>query len=484
MTDSDLNQSWVTAETSQGTEIRGSLLRLTRHLAVFEIYDPALVLQLTEVLTNFRILANDRPLYLGRAVVNNLVNTAALLVCEVTLDESSWVDVDFGRMRNEAGSLAREYGDFIRGWQKNYQVAGAYKTIIADMRAFLMDLQLWLDQIELGIRASPSGDRLQLEQQATDELASAIIPTINTLFEKFEGIAEGLEPDLKAAHRSYMRRHIHPLVLCAPFPHRTFQKPLGYAGDYEMVNMIARDEHEGGSLYAKIVNCWFLKQPPAQAHRNRLDYLQDKLVAETLRVMRAGRQARICSLACGPAVEVQRFVDKQQISDLAHFTLIDFNDETLEHVQMKLDDAKARRHRQTSVQCVKKSVQRIVRESARTIERAARDQYDFVYCAGLFDYLPNQVCRLLIDILYDWVAPGGLLLATNVEPSNPLRNGMEHLLDWHLVYRTGQQLEALHPQRVSTDCITVRADVTGVNLFLDIRKPVDAKHQDYIPARV
>jgi hypothetical protein len=36
MTDSGLNESWVTAETSQGTEIRGSVLRLKRHLLVFE----------------------------------------------------------------------------------------------------------------------------------------------------------------------------------------------------------------------------------------------------------------------------------------------------------------------------------------------------------------------------------------------------------------------------------------------------------------
>src|SRR5438876_8063021 len=129
-----------------------------------------------------------------------------------------------------------------------------------------------------------------------------------------------------------MRRHLHPLVLCAPFPHRTFYKPLGYAGDYEMVNMIARDGHDGGSLYAKIVNCWFLKQAPSEAHRNRLRYLENKLLEETLRVIRAERQPRICNLACGPAVEVQRFLGEQTISDQAHFTLIDFNDETREHV--------------------------------------------------------------------------------------------------------------------------------------------------------
>src|SRR6266550_4545732 len=384
------NESVVLGTTSQGGELRGNALRLSRHSAAFEIYDCRLVLRLSEVLTDFKIAANGRKIYSGRAVVSSVLNMGTLIVCEATLDES-----------------------------------------------------LWLDQVELGIRASPSDDRLKLEQAVTDELAPAIIPSIDILFEKFESAAESLGPDLEPFHSSYMRRHLHPLVLCAPFPHRTFYKPLGYAGDYEMVNMIARDGHEGGSLYAKIVNCWFLKQAPSEAHRNRLRYLENKLLEETLRVIRDKRQARICNLACGPAVEVQRFLAEQTISNQAHFTLIDFNDETLEHLRTRLNSLKAQHGRNTSVRCVKKSVQNILRESARTVERPGSEQYDFVYCAGLFDYLPDLVCRSLTDIMYDWVAPGGLLLVTNVEPPNPRRKGMEHLLDWHLIYRTGQQFRVL-----------------------------------------
>ena len=55
------------------------------------------------------------------------------------------------------------------------------------------------------------------------------------------------------------------LLLSSPFLYRAYQKPLGYAGDYEMVNMIARDPYEGGSLFAKVVNLWFLSQWPARA---------------------------------------------------------------------------------------------------------------------------------------------------------------------------------------------------------------------------
>jgi len=478
------SESVVVGTNSQGGLLHGNVLRFTRHSVAFEIYDVRQLPRLSEVLTDFKIVADDRTLYSGRAVVASVMNVGTMIACEATLDESRWLEVDLSCVKNGGGGLANQYADFIRRWQKNYKVGEPYKLIVADMRTLFMDLHLWLDQVELGIRASPSDDRLQLEQSVTDELAEGIIPSIDVLFEKFESAAESLGTELEPVHSSYMRRHLHPLVLCAPFPHRTYYKPLGYAGDYEMVNMIARDGHEGGSLYAKIVNCWFLKQAPSEAHRNRLRYLENKLLEETLRVMRSERKARICNLACGPAVEVQTFLAEQAISDHAQFTLIDFNDETLEHVRTKLNSLKSQHGRTASIHCVKKSVQNILRESARTLERPAADQYDFVYCAGLFDYLPDLVCRSLTDIMYEWVAPGGLLLVTNVEPSNPRRKGMEHLLDWHLIYRTGPRFHSLHPRRASADWVAVRTDVTGVNLFLEVRKPNYAQQNDHEPARI
>ena len=75
------------------------------------------------------------------------------------------------------------------------------------------------------------------------------------------------------AHQAFGRRQLHPLILASPFVYRTLQKPLGHAGDYEMVNMIMRDPYEGASLFAKAFNVCALSRPPIVAHRNRLQYL-------------------------------------------------------------------------------------------------------------------------------------------------------------------------------------------------------------------
>jgi len=196
-----------------------------------------------------------------------------------------------------------------------------------------------------------------------------------------------------------------------------------------------------------------------------------RLFEETVRVASAGRPARVFSLACGPAIELQRFLAEKEISERADLTLLDFNEEALQHADAKLGEIKAKFKRSTPVQFIKKSVHQILKEAGKRIELSPELQYDFIYCTGLFDYVSDQVCQRLMTSLYQWLAPGGLLLATNVDHSNPLRTGMAHLLDWNLIYRTSRQAQELRPQPVAAEDFSVKSDLTGVNLFLEARKP-------------
>ena len=51
--------SFIVCRNSQGAEVRGTLHRLTRYLGVFEVYNPYSIVQLSEVLNDFRIMMND-----------------------------------------------------------------------------------------------------------------------------------------------------------------------------------------------------------------------------------------------------------------------------------------------------------------------------------------------------------------------------------------------------------------------------------------
>ncbi|MDP2606711.1 MAG: class I SAM-dependent methyltransferase [Deltaproteobacteria bacterium] len=460
--------SIIVCRTSQGYEVRATPLRITRHVTAFEVYNPYSILQLSEVLKEFSIIVNEQLIYSGRATVSNLVNTGTMLVCEATLDEG-WLDVDLFALVTQPQKLRADFTNFFKEWERIHFILPQYKIVLADMQNYFMDLKRWLEQVELGIRSSPSGDRLKTELEVSHELAPTILPTIDSLFARFEDAADEVPVDLRPLHRTYAKRQLHSQLLCSPFAFRTYQKPLGYAGDYEMVNMILRDPLEGSSLFSKIVNSWFLSQRPAEAHRNRISYITKLIAKESRRVTHNGRTARIFNLGCGPAGEVQEFLIQDEVCNHTSFVLLDFNDETLQHTRKVLEDLKSKFRRGTEIELVKRSVHQVLRDETKV--GAHQQRYDLVYCAGIFDYLSDRICKRLMDIFYDMLEPGGLLVATNVDASNPSRNGMEYLLEWHLIYRNPMQLRALIPDRAPRGSASIKSDETGVNIYLEVRKP-------------
>jgi extracellular factor (EF) 3-hydroxypalmitic acid methyl ester biosynthesis protein len=461
----------VLCRTVNGPELRCALAKLNRFIVVFEVHDSAGILRVSEVLPDLKIVFHERTIYSGRATVRNLMNAGEILICEAALEETCWMDLQLDPASMKNGLLHQKFGDFLQEWQKSYKVLPDYKTVVADMQTFLTDLRLWLEQVELSIRSSPDANRSELEREIADRLSPEVFLPLDALFEKFESIAGLVEKDLQPVHQVYARRQLQPLLLSAPFAFRSVTKPLGYAGDYEIVNMILRDPHEGGSLYARILNRWFVKQPPAEAHRNRVKYLTERLCDETLRVTAADKKLRVLNVGSGPAKEVQDFLAQSVLSNSAELMLLDFNEETLRYGQKVIEDCRHRYARKTRIQFVKKSVVQLLKGKSRGVASAPAQQYDFVYCAGLLDYLTNAVSKQLIQVLYDMVAPGGLCVVTNVDASNPIQHWLEYILEWPLIYRNSEQMFDLCPAEAGREKSKVISDITGVNIYLEIRKP-------------
>ena len=146
--------SIIVCRTSQGYEVRATPLRITRHVAAFEVYNPYSILQLSEVLQEFSIIVNEQLIYSGRATVSNLVNAGSMLVCEATLDEA-WLDVDLFALVNQPKELQADFTDFFKEWERIHMILPQYKIVLADMQNYFIDLKRWLEQVELGIRSSP-----------------------------------------------------------------------------------------------------------------------------------------------------------------------------------------------------------------------------------------------------------------------------------------------------------------------------------------
>jgi extracellular factor (EF) 3-hydroxypalmitic acid methyl ester biosynthesis protein len=467
-------QTRVSGTTSTGVEFHAEILRLTRYAVTFETFGPEVVLRVSEAVEELRITGPNRTLYFGRAVVKSIADGGGVFVCEVTLDETSWIDLTFDPSEFEQRKLRAEFRNFIGYWQKFYKIAPEFKVVVADLESFLHELKLWLDQIELNLRSQSSGDRAEMERSVLQDICREILPNLGMLFERFENATPSIEPELQAAHAAYSKRVIHPSVLCAPFMYRTYRKPLGYAGDYEMVNMMTRDTFEGASVYAKVMNTFFLNTPPVVAHQNRITQLTQMLIQETERVSRSGRRIKILNLGCGPAMEIQKFLSTSPLASQADFTLLDFNDETVAYTKGLLEDLVQQFSRRTSIRVLKKSVAQLLKEQAKPVPPFRFGEYDLVYCAGLFDYLADPICAKLVEVFYQMLAPRGLVTVTNVDVSNPAQGWMEYMVDWHLVYRNSNDMLGIMPPTAPEDAINVFAEPSGVNIFAEVRKPANA----------
>lgn len=464
----------ATLRPQAGDKLFGLVTQVTRFEAVVVIHAPALVLHRSEAVPMFQILLGERPVYEGRAVITNIVPDTSGATCAVALSDEGWRESG-----NAAGNVPDDVGGRFRTFLQNSQfglfVRPEFKIVVADLQMLLFDLQHWVIREELNLNVGAGGPDAGRQQKIVEQLQGQALPLLHAAFERFEQVAGEVPAAAVAAHAAYAKRQLHPLVLCAPFMYRTFAKPLGYPGDYEMVDMMMRPPFEGSSTFAKLLNTYFLDTAPVIAHRNRLTMLQEILFSEACRTLRANRPLRIFNLGCGPAREVQQFVAEQEIADRCEFTLLDFNEETLQHTQKTLEGIKRQHGRRTKIRTLQKSVMQVIKESAHRDSVFARAEYDLVYCAGLFDYLTDDICRRLISVFHRMLAPDGLLVVTNVDAYNPCRKWMEFVVDWFLFYRSKVQPEhdirGLQPDELKDAPWAIRSDASGSNVFVELRKP-------------
>jgi extracellular factor (EF) 3-hydroxypalmitic acid methyl ester biosynthesis protein len=459
-------ENGITFQTADGAELRGSLARLTRHTVTFEAINLTATLRTSEALLNFKIVTDNRVIYFGRAVVSNVIPTGESLMVEAKLDDLGSETAYFLPAPGLGDNPQEAYNSFFQAWQKNYRISNEFKVLVADVQSYLTGVRRWLEELEFGLK-TPS-DKSAQESAILNAVAPKIIAAFNGQHERFEEIVCALPSESRGAHQDFVRQHWLKLFLGAPFAHRTYYKPNGYAGDYEMMNMIHRNQPEGRSLYEKLIHLLLVSQWPAKSVRNRIAHLGENILNETARVVRAGKTARILNIGCGPAREVQDFLKETPLSNQADFTLIDFNEETLAHVSQKLVEIKRQFSRQTQIRTQQISVYELLKRTQRGGNEA--EKFDLIYCAGLFDYLAPDTCRALMNLWYDSLSPGGLILIANMNDTKPFRNFIEFILDWQLIYRDSREILSLVPERCR-ETTNVIAEPTSVNLFLHVRKP-------------
>ena len=424
-----------------------------------EVYNPYSIVQVSEVLSEFTVRFGAKVAYLGKAVVISMVNTGLTAIVSVTLIDE-WSELN--DVVVVPGAVREKAQEFVQDWTKRFKIRRDYQIVVTEMRAYLSDTSRWIEQVDLS--ESLPRENGVLRSDIFYELAAPLIEKTKFFFDALNNEAAQIDVDLAPLHRSFAQTALHPLLLRAPFVFRAYTKPLGYAGDYQMVNQILGDPRQGPSTYFQMVNTAFLQAAVVIAHRNRIDILVDFLKRMADAAGQAGKTFHILNVGCGPAMEIQRFLQEYPHPELLSFELVDFSEETLAWTREKLTSIVKQIGKPVSIKYVHDSVHQLLK---RRIDPALAGTREFnaVYCAGLFDYLSDKVCSRLTAHFAARTHPGGVLLITNVHSNNPEQSGMEHLLEWYLIYRDEAKIASvLPPESIIRN---VYVDVTGVNVFAE-----------------
>ncbi|WP_205525671.1 class I SAM-dependent methyltransferase [Pyxidicoccus trucidator] len=218
---------------------------------------------------------------------------------------------------------------------------------------------------------------------------------------------------------------LRPFLHQCPFTRRAYERPRGYAGDAVLIDYLYMD-HASDELHAgREIYRYMHQQPSSLSVRERRELLA-RTIDDTAERVPEG--SRILSVACGHLREAESSVAvvERRVGELIAFD------------QDPLSLAEISHHNPHEVvKPVCGSVRSLL--SGKTTFR----DMDFVYSAGLYDYLSDSVATRLTGLLFGMLRSGGKMLVANFAMYPPETGYMEAFMDWWLIYRDEDGMRAL-----------------------------------------
>jgi extracellular factor (EF) 3-hydroxypalmitic acid methyl ester biosynthesis protein len=365
--------------------------------------------------------------------------------------------------------LVAKYDEaFIRASIEEFEesarsVAGEYRQLCADALHLLRTYRTALDRFQ---RTEPEAGEIE-EMMA--ECEARVLGQWRPLWYRANEIVAPIMNDpaaLRAAKRM-TESLVTPECLGAPFVRRAYDKPFGYPGDFQALEMIYAWGREGDSLGDQLVHRIGIATAECVATRM---LMMRQIIAEAV-LQRAPAQVRITSLGCGAAREVCDYLQLRHMPAAVQFTLIDQDNAALSHVYQRTYADVRRLQGQAHVSCLHASFSKFLK--AGELFRVLPLQ-DLIYSIGLVDYLSAPRAKALTAALYSRLAPGGMLVIGNLgESPRNTRWPMEFICDWRVNYRSEVEMIEMAAD-VPEAAVRTTFDSTGCVCLLTLRKPLDS----------
>jgi hypothetical protein len=361
--------------------------------------------------------------------------------------------------------------------EQTQKLPAPWRAAVSDLRFLLESAKLEVEEFERTVVKDPI-HHAEEEAALFDGLRSRWAGSYFAALEELFARSKELDAESIPLGQAYAASALLPLLLACPMHRRAYEKPLGYAGDFRLMEMHFTRDLLGEGMFGRFLHSVTQKYTLA-----RTVIAREAVMREAVRVAMERREpgpVRVLSMAAGPAIELRKFLGNASgLRRPLHLFLLDQDEAAHETAHRRLSRILLEQHQGTlpvTLDCLHFSVRQLMLPRTKE-ERAVRDELlgnlDLVYSAGLYDYLTEPVARRLTEVLYSKLRPGGRLLVGNLTEMPDSTWMMEFVVSWHLVYRTEESMlrlgKALKPAPAH---MGITRDETGHCLFLDVRRPI------------
>ena len=301
--------------------------------------------------------------------------------------------------------------------------------------------------IEQSIRSNELDD--EQAQEEIDKICNMLIGSLR------EQIIQ--EPAIQKAIGTYLFRETFPFYMLSSFFDRAFRRPGNYISDSYITELLSQNEPEGDGYLGVYLDSWIRSRPTFMALKNRgvIITATIKQLAEDWTV---AAPMPVTSIASGLASEILDLYFQASPPNV-HVTCIDFN-------HQHLSTAASVAHKwgfRDNLTFIQDNFL-LLAEGYSHIDIPPQQM---IYSVSMANYLCDREFVRILDWIYERLLPNGTVILGNFNSANPDRVLLEHILEWHAVYRSAEDLEKLFSHsKFRSLPVQILSDDYGVELFV------------------
>lgn len=400
---------------------------------------------------------DDAEVYRGEGVISRVEMTPRGSVVGVRLVRG-FLDIPGLVVRHDELAIHRDLQDGVSLALE--RVPKAYRTLCADMLFVLRHYRSLCERTQKCL--DPRGKH-EIADAVLVEYFQRLEMEWTPLRHRAEELIAQLRPGSPAywATKRFTEETITPEFQEGLAGYRGYQKPLGYPGDFILMNAFYAQKLEGETAYGKLLHRLITQFPLAACVIPRMEMLVDAIdnAVRGARNTRThpGEVVRVASLGSGPALEVETYLKTHTPRQPLHVVLIDQDESALSYAYNRVYPLIAGLDNGSRVECLHMAFAQLLRDPSLL---ECLPPHDLVYSAGLVDYLADPIAKQIFSMLHARLRPGGTLVVGNMADKPGIGWLPEFLLDWTLLYRTGTEMRSFADQLDSAS-VEVELDRSG-----------------------